>query len=47
LIFPELGYDDIERQRGLEITFVTTAKTDEESRALLELLGMPFTRQQQ
>ena len=44
LIFPELGYDDIERQRGLEITFVTTARTDEESRALLELLGMPFTR---
>ena len=44
LIFPELGYDDIERQRGMEITFVTTARTDEESRALLELLGMPFTR---
>jgi large subunit ribosomal protein L5 len=44
LIFPELGYDDIEKQRGLEISFVTTARTDEESRALLELLGMPFTR---
>lgn len=44
LIFPELGYDDIERQRGLEITFVTTARTDEEARALLELLGLPFTR---
>jgi large subunit ribosomal protein L5 len=44
LIFPELGYDDIERQRGMEITFVTTARTDEEARALLELLGLPFTR---
>jgi large subunit ribosomal protein L5 len=44
LIFPELGYDDIERQRGMEITFVTTARTDEEARALLELLGMPFVR---
>lgn len=46
LIFPELGYDDIERQRGMMITFVTTAKTDEEARALLELLGMPFVRAQ-
>lgn len=44
LIFPELGYDDIERQRGMEITFVTTARNDEESQALLELLGLPFTR---
>jgi large subunit ribosomal protein L5 len=44
LIFPELGYDDIEKQRGLEMSFVTTARTDEEARALLELLGMPFTR---
>lgn len=44
LIFPELGYDDIERQRGLQITFVTTAKTDEEARALLEMMGMPFVR---
>ena len=44
LIFPELGYDDIERQRGLSITFVTSARTDEEARALLELLGLPFTR---
>lgn len=44
LIFPELGYDDIERQRGMEITFVTTARTDEEAQALLELLGLPFTR---
>ncbi|MBU0611064.1 MAG: 50S ribosomal protein L5 [Armatimonadetes bacterium] len=44
LIFPELGYDDIERQRGLEITFVTTARTDEEALALLEMLGVPFVR---
>jgi large subunit ribosomal protein L5 len=44
LIFPELGYDDIERQRGMEITFVTTARTDEEAVALLEMLGVPFVR---
>ena len=44
LIFPELGYDDIERQRGMEITFVTTARSDEEAQVFLELLGMPFTR---
>lgn len=44
LIFPELGYDDIERQRGMEITFVTTARTDEEAQAMLELFGLPFTR---
>ncbi|MCE5238693.1 50S ribosomal protein L5 [bacterium] len=46
LIFPELGYDDIERQRGMEITIVTTARTDEEARALLEMLGVPFVRTQ-
>jgi large subunit ribosomal protein L5 len=44
LIFPELGYDDIERQRGMHVTFVTTAGTDEECQAFLELMGMPFTR---
>ncbi len=44
LMFPELGYDDIERQRGMSITFVTTARNDEEAAALLELLGMPFVR---
>lgn len=44
LIFPELGYDDIERQRGMSITVVTTAQTDEEALALLEMLGMPFVR---
>ena len=44
LIFPELGYDDIERQRGMEITITTTARTDEEGEAFLESLGLPFTR---
>ncbi len=44
LIFPELNYDDVQRQQGLDITIVTTAKTDEEAEALLELLGMPLAR---
>jgi len=42
LVFPEIDYDKIDRLRGLEITIVTTAKTDEEGRALLMALGMPF-----
>ncbi|MFZ5590519.1 MAG: 50S ribosomal protein L5 [Bacillota bacterium] len=42
LIFPEIDYDKIDRVRGLEVIFVTTAKTDEEARELLRLLGMPF-----
>jgi len=42
LAFPEVEYDKVDRLRGLEISIVTTAKTDEESRRLLELLGMPF-----
>lgn len=42
IAFPEIDYDKVDRLRGLEITIVTTAKTDEESRRLLELLGMPF-----
>lgn len=42
IAFPEVDYDKVDRLRGLEITIVTTAKTDEESRRLLELLGMPF-----
>ncbi|MGQ9709331.1 MAG: 50S ribosomal protein L5 [Anaerolineae bacterium] len=42
LIFPEINYDKIDKIRGMEITIVTTAKTDEEARRLLELLGMPF-----
>ena len=44
LIFPEVEYDKIDKTRGLEVTFVSTAKTDEEGRKLLELLGMPFAR---
>ena len=42
LVFPEIEYDKIDRLRGLEITIVTTARTDEEGRALLKSLGMPF-----
>ena len=42
LVFPEVDYDRIDRLRGLEISIITTARTDEEGRRLLELLGMPF-----
>ena len=42
-IFPEIEYDKVDKVRGLEITIVTTARTDEEGRLLLELLGMPFS----
>ena len=42
LVYPEIDYDRIDRLRGLEISIVTTAKTDEEGRKLLDLLGMPF-----
>lgn len=42
LIFPELGYDDVEKSRGMDITIVTTAKTDEEAEALLRAFGMPL-----
>jgi large subunit ribosomal protein L5 len=44
LIFPEIEYDKVEKVRGMDITFVTTAKTDEEAKELLSLLGMPFAR---
>lgn len=44
IVFPEIDYDKIDKTRGLEITFVTTAKTDEEGRRLLALLGMPFAK---
>jgi large subunit ribosomal protein L5 len=44
LMFPEIEYDQIDKVRGLEISFVTTARTDEEGRRLLALLGMPFSR---
>ncbi|MDE2858098.1 MAG: 50S ribosomal protein L5 [Chloroflexota bacterium] len=42
LVFPEIDFDKIDKVRGMEITIVTTAKTDEEGRRLLSLLGMPF-----
>ena len=44
IIFPEVDYDKIDKLRGMEITIVTTAKNDDEARALLTALGMPFTR---
>lgn len=44
LIFPEIEYDKIEKIQGMDIIFVTTAKTDEESRELLKLMGMPFAK---
>jgi large subunit ribosomal protein L5 len=44
LIFPEIEYDKIDRIRGLQITLVTTARNDEEGKRLLQLLGMPFSR---
>lgn len=43
LIFPEIEYDKIDKVRGMDIIFVTTANTDEEARELLRFLGMPFT----
>ena len=44
LIFPEIDYDKIDKIRGMDIIFVTTAETDEEARELLTLMGAPFTR---
>jgi large subunit ribosomal protein L5 len=43
LVFPEIEYDKIDKLRGMEITIVTSAKTDEHARALLQMLGMPFS----
>jgi len=43
-IFPEIEYDKIDKARGLEVSIITTAKTDEEGKHLLELLGMPFAK---
>jgi large subunit ribosomal protein L5 len=45
LVFPEIDYDKIDKLRGLEITIVTTGRTDDQGRKLLELLGMPFTKE--
>ncbi len=47
MIFPEIEYDKIDKVRGLQINMVTTAKTDEEGKRLLELLGMPFAKRGQ
>ena len=44
LIFPEISYDKIDKVRGMDIIFVTTAKTDEEAKELLTLFGMPFEK---
>ena len=44
LIFPEIEYDKIDRSRGMEVSIVTTAKSDEEGRQLLAMLGMPFAQ---
>jgi large subunit ribosomal protein L5 len=44
LIFPEIEYDKIDKVRGMDISFITTAKSDEEGRELLTLLGAPFAK---
>jgi large subunit ribosomal protein L5 len=44
LMFPEIDYDKVEKPRGFQITIVTTARSDEEGRRLLELMGMPFVK---
>lgn len=44
MVFPEISYDQVDQQRGLDITIVTSASSDEEARSLLELLGMPFRK---
>jgi large subunit ribosomal protein L5 len=46
ILFPEIDYDKIDKTRGLEMSFVTTARTDEEGRRLLRLLGMPFAKKE-
>jgi large subunit ribosomal protein L5 len=45
IIFPEIDYDAIDQVRGLDVTITTTAKTDAEAFALLDALGMPFSRE--
>ena len=44
LLFPEINYDEIEKVRGFDVAVITTAKTDEEARELLKLIGMPFAK---
>ncbi len=46
LVFPEIEYDKIDKLRGMEVTIVTSARTDEHARALLQLLGMPFGKKE-
>lgn len=46
LIFPEIEYDKIDKLRGMEVTIVTTARNDDQARALLQMLGMPFSRKE-
>jgi len=46
LIFPEIEYDKIDKLRGMEVTIVTTARNDDQARALLRLLGMPFSKKE-
>jgi large subunit ribosomal protein L5 len=45
LVFPEIEYDKIDKIRGLEVSIVTTARTDDEARQLLNMLGMPFRKE--
>jgi large subunit ribosomal protein L5 len=45
LIFPEIDYDKIDKLRGMEVTIVTSAETDDQARVLLQLLGMPFKKE--
>jgi large subunit ribosomal protein L5 len=45
LVFPEIEYDKVDKLRGLEITIVTSARSDEEGRQLLDMLGMPFRKE--
>jgi len=45
VVFPEIEYEKVDKIRGFQVTIVTTAKTDEEGRQLLELMGMPFTKE--
>jgi large subunit ribosomal protein L5 len=45
LVFPEIDYDKIDKLRGLEVTIVTSGRTDDEARQLLQMLGMPFKKE--
>jgi len=46
LVFPEIEYDKIDKLRGMEVTIVTSARNDDQARALLQMLGMPFTKKE-